>query len=94
MIRNIAMAIDSMQNDLPGLEVTSLKLDDIVAKQRKARVSTSMNLITKTTIVPTHFCSHSYPSHDRFCLLYKVQRSTYIKLCHLLVTMAATLHKK
>ena len=39
MLRNVAMAIESMQNDLPGLEVTSLKLDDIIKKQRKARVS-------------------------------------------------------
>ena len=38
MLRNVATAIGTMENDLPGLEVTGLKLDDIIEKQRKARV--------------------------------------------------------
>ena len=39
MLRNVATAIKAMEKDLPDLEVTTLKLDDVIAKQRKARVS-------------------------------------------------------
>ena len=39
MLRNVAMVINTMENDLPGLEVTTLQLNDVIAKQRKARVS-------------------------------------------------------
>ena len=39
MLKNVAMAIKSMETDLPRLEVTTLNLDDVIAKQRKARVS-------------------------------------------------------
>ena len=39
MLLNVAKAIGAMENDLPGLEVTGLKLDEIIEKQRKARVS-------------------------------------------------------
>ena len=39
MLRNVATVIKTMESDLPGLEVTSLKLDDVIAKQKKARVS-------------------------------------------------------
>ena len=39
MLCNVAMAIKSMETDLPRLEVTTLDLDDVVMKQRKARVS-------------------------------------------------------
>ncbi|CAI8007197.1 Dystrophin, partial [Geodia barretti] len=37
MLRNVATVIKTMESDLPGLEVTSLKLDDVIAKQKKAR---------------------------------------------------------
>ena len=39
MLRNVATVIKTMESDLPGLEVTSLKQDDVIAKQKKARVS-------------------------------------------------------
>lgn len=39
MINNVAVAIGSMENDLPGLEFTTFDLNDVIGKQRKARVS-------------------------------------------------------
>ena len=39
MLRNIAVAIGSMESELPGLEVNGLNLNNIQTKERKARVS-------------------------------------------------------
>ena len=45
MLSNVATTIKSMETDLPGLEVTGLKRNEIIEKQRKARVS--LHNITK-----------------------------------------------
>ena len=45
MLSNVATAIKAMETNLPGLEVTGLKRDEIIEKQRKARVS--LHNITK-----------------------------------------------
>ena len=44
MLCNIATAISTMENELPGLEVNGLKLDNVQAKERKARVSHDLHV--------------------------------------------------
>ena len=51
MLRNVATAIEAMDKDLPGLEVTGLKLDDIVEKQRKARVSLASGIMNLSLLL-------------------------------------------
>lgn len=78
MLRNVAMAIEAMENELPKLEVTVLKLDDIIAKQRKARVSRYKTNEShyKTTTVSCNF-SHWYQSVVSYSPHFKLRRSIF-----------------